>query len=201
MDSSTTNAVLSILRHILERDSLNIASQSGLDAELLTVLDRESNSKTRDTIKRCIELYIKDVCRRQPREAMVSLSEVALLTTSEYLACIATVSLHAFPHNISELPSRHSSAIFVTTFARRRVIAASSPVMQLVSALETNRNNAKSPSNDACSGSLARMADKSCAWYCSSTNKTRSSPSATESGSLSCDQRSIKFENMSKPGA
>jgi len=82
MDSSTTNAVLSILRHILERDSLNIASQSGLDAELLTVLDRESNPKTRDTIKRCIELYIKDVCRRQPREAMVSLSEVALHTTN-----------------------------------------------------------------------------------------------------------------------
>ena len=90
MDSSTTNAVLSILRHLLERDSLNIASQSGLDAELLTVLDRESNPKTRDTIKRCIELYIRDVCRRQLREAMVSLSEVALHTINPVRSASST---------------------------------------------------------------------------------------------------------------
>ena len=81
-DSSTTKAVMSILRHLLERDSSNVASLSGLDAELLIVLDRESDPKTRRTIERCVELFVRDVCRLRPGEGMTNLSNVALYSAS-----------------------------------------------------------------------------------------------------------------------
>lgn len=81
-DSSTTKAVMSMLRHLLERDSSNVASLSGLDAELLIVLDRESDPKTRRTIERCVELFVRDVCRLRPGEGMTNLSNVALYSAS-----------------------------------------------------------------------------------------------------------------------
>ena len=44
---------------------------------------------------------------------------LAILTTSVFLACVATVSLHSLPHRILEVPSCQSRAIFVATLASR----------------------------------------------------------------------------------
>lgn len=77
-DSSNTHAVMVILRYLIERDCSNVALHAGLDSELFTVLDRESHPKTRLMIKRCIELFIRDLCGRRPGEAMTNLSSVAL---------------------------------------------------------------------------------------------------------------------------
>ena len=77
-DASTTNAVMLILRHLLERDSASVASNIGLDTELLAVLDRESNPRTRSAIKRCVELLIQDKCTRKPHKALNLLSTFAL---------------------------------------------------------------------------------------------------------------------------
>ena len=77
-DASNTRAVMLILRYLLERDCSNVASHAGLDSELFAVLDRESDPKTRLMIKRCIELFIRDLCGRKPSEAMVNLSSIAL---------------------------------------------------------------------------------------------------------------------------
>jgi len=77
-DASTTNAVMLILRHLLERDSAAVAAHVGLDTELLTVLDRESDPKTRSTIKRCVELLVHDKCLRNPLKTLTMLSTIAL---------------------------------------------------------------------------------------------------------------------------
>ena len=77
-DASTTNAVMLILRHLLERDSSSVAANVGLDTELLLVLDRESNPRTRSVIKRCVELLIQDRCIRNPHKALSLLSAFAL---------------------------------------------------------------------------------------------------------------------------
>ena len=82
IDSSNTEAVMLTLRHLLERDGSVARSQTGLDLELLTVLDRESDPSTRTLLKRCVELLILDLCERKPIDAMQHLSNVALYTSN-----------------------------------------------------------------------------------------------------------------------
>jgi len=75
---ATTRMAIVVLHQLLERDSSNLASQQGLDEDLLNVLDRESDPEIRRITEHCVTLFVRDKCRTEPRNAMDSLAAVAL---------------------------------------------------------------------------------------------------------------------------
>jgi hypothetical protein len=75
---ATTRTAIVVLHQLLERDSSNLASQQGIDEELLNVLDRESDPEIRRITEHCVTLFVRDKCRTEPRGAMDSLAAVAL---------------------------------------------------------------------------------------------------------------------------